>query len=118
MSSKSTRFLWVVLCLFSVACQRKDAGEGVATSPQPQMATPVPSLSVMGQERPAIPARSQRVRAFEQAGLVVEIAGMDELDRDLLFNKAGRVSNEELAKSYPKIPPAKLATLGRLAKGK
>lgn len=63
-----------------------------------------------------LPNRAQRVKALEDAGFLQELATLDELDQDLLYMKARRVSLPELRAAYPALPKQKLERLKALAK--
>ena len=60
----------------------------------------------------ALPGKTERESAFERVpGLEGAIAGMDELDRDVLFVRAKTRELKELKVFYPKISRQKLARL-------
>lgn len=58
-----------------------------------------------------VPKRSKRIQTMEKAGLTGETSAMDELDQDMLYMRAGNLSQEELQKKYPQISAAKLGKL-------
>lgn len=60
----------------------------------------------------AVPDKSEREKAFAAVpGLAGDLAGMDELERDLLFVRARVKPLKELGKTYPAISEKKLAAL-------
>ena len=60
----------------------------------------------------ALPNKSEREGAFAKVkGLDQSIAGMDELDRDVLYVRAKTKKLSELKALYPKIPGQQLARL-------
>ncbi len=71
-----------------------------------------------------LPQREERVRIFSCAGVEGFVADLDELDRDLLFLRAGILPVKELAERTTEtapprtygalIPPAQLARLKEL----
>lgn len=58
-----------------------------------------------------LPSPQERDKIFRGVGISSEIEKMDELDRDLLWNRAHDFSNEELIQKYPQISPKKLSQL-------
>ena len=60
-----------------------------------------------------LPERESRENDLLAAGLLDDLQGWDELDRDLLWLKAQRLSIRELETQYPKILSAKLTQLRR-----
>ena len=60
----------------------------------------------------ALPNKSEREGAFAKVkGLDQSIAGMDELDRDVLYVRAKTKKLSELKILYPKIPAVQLSKL-------
>jgi hypothetical protein len=60
-------------------------------------------------------SREDREKTFTSMGLQGDLAGMDEMDRDLLLMDAGSKPLEELKKKYPTIPHGKLDKLRQAA---
>jgi hypothetical protein len=70
------------------------------------------NLPEMMKRPDALPERGEREAVFARVpGLAQDVAGMDELDRDLLLVRARTKSAEELRKLYPKIGGKRLARL-------
>jgi hypothetical protein len=82
------------------------AGKGVKTGNIPAR-----------KKRPdALPDKTDREAAFARVpGLDADVAGLDELDRDLLFVRARTRPLAELRKLYPKIEAKKLTRLKKEA---
>lgn len=59
----------------------------------------------------SLPSVAIRDSKFKAAGLEIEVKGMDELDRDLLYAHSEQHSIAELVKRYPKLPRNKLEKL-------
>lgn len=83
------------------------AGKGVKTG----------SLPKRQARADAAPDKARREAAFAKVpGLAANIAGMDELDRDLLYVRARTKPLEELKSLYPKVSGKALARLQKAAK--
>ncbi len=59
----------------------------------------------------SLPKVKARDEAFSKAGILRDIAGFDDLDRDLLWHQAKKLSPQELAKKYPTLDAEKLKSL-------
>ncbi|MGZ3790257.1 MAG: hypothetical protein ACXVLQ_17120 [Bacteriovorax sp.] len=59
---------------------------------------------------------SNRDKIFEQSEIHSELAGWDELARDLLWVRAKRDTKDQLFQQYPQISKKKLDTLSNLIK--
>ena len=58
-----------------------------------------------------LPTRELREKAFHKAGLIEDLSGFDELDRDLLFYKSKENSLKELEAEFPRLSSEKLKKL-------
>lgn len=67
--------------------------------------------NVVVQEKTHLPKVEVRDSAFSKAGLSRDVASLDDLDRDLLWHHAQKLSESELIKKYPKIEASKLKNL-------
>ena len=65
---------------------------------------------------PGLPSRAQRVFALEKAGLTDNLAGLDELDQDLLYFDVQTQTLQQLLTKYPKIRKAKFMKMQSLVK--
>ena len=65
-------------------------------------------------KNPPMISPSDRDKFFSQAGLANELALYDELEKDLLVEKARAYSQQKLQKKYPKLSPQKLQKLQEL----
>ena len=59
-----------------------------------------------------------REAAFQNSGLLDQIKGLDQLDRDFLFLRAGYFSEAELISHYPNLNPENLKKLQSMIKNK
>ena len=65
----------------------------------------------------SLPSVQDRDRLIHNAGLEEDVAHWDQLDRDLLYIKAKRASEKELAAAYPKLDEGKLRHLSQMIQG-
>jgi hypothetical protein len=112
-------FLFSALCIFSLPAHSQDEGFQVEVDPSVYSKEAFQQKDVNASEKPmrakrpdALPGKGEREAAFAKvAGLALDVAKMDELDRDLLFVRARTKPLKELQKAYPGIEATKLAKL-------
>jgi hypothetical protein len=64
--------------------------------------------------RGQLPDADLRAAAFDEAGIVAEVAYLDALDKDLLFMRAQYFTAEQYRVAYPFIAEERLAALRRV----
>ena len=92
-----------------------------AVAPPPEVHNPiVRSQDLMNVQRPLpeLPPVDIRDCDFQMAGLANEIAGMDQMDRDLLFANAAEEAPDEFAQRYSSLSPEKRDRLQTIVKSR
>ena len=108
------------------SAERKTPDKRVVIQVQPldsdfdasKLAEPGVKVHAPPNDSASLPSPGERDQLFSQAGLTVQIAEMDEADRDMLFERARDLSNRRLHHLYPGIQAKKLDALAALVRAR